>query len=180
MSNLSPQGGQALQDTPPPERALRFHLEEALAAGIMGVLCIITLLNVFTRYFTNASFAFTEEVSVFLVIVMTFIGTATAVSRGHHLAMTALIERMPWRFRRWQRIFALGCGLLMFGVLAWYGALAWLDDYDSGLVSPGLGVPQWWYTMVLPVFSVLICLRQLQALVAVLRRGSVPDDGGPV
>lgn len=147
-----------------------FHLEEALAAGIMGVLCVITLLNVLTRYFTNASFAFTEEISVFLVVLMTFIGTATAFSRGLHLAMLALVERMPWRVQRWQRIYALLCGLLMFSILAWFGAEAWLDDYESGLVSPGLGVPQWWYTLVVPVFSLLIVGRQLQALRQVLRQ----------
>jgi TRAP-type C4-dicarboxylate transport system permease small subunit len=147
-----------------------FHVEEALAAGIMAVLCVITLLNVATRYLTNVSFAFTEEISVFLVVLMTFIGTATAFSRGLHLAMLALVERLPWRVQYWQRVYALACGILMFGILAWYGALAWLDDYDSGLVSPGLGVPQWWYTAVVPVFSCLIVLRQLQALAIALRR----------
>ncbi|CAM4140347.1 TRAP transporter small permease [Kerstersia similis] len=156
-------------DSAEPHRG--FHVEEALAAGIMAVLCVITLLNVLTRYLTNASFAFTEEISVFLVVLMTFIGTATAFSRGLHLAMLALVERMPWRVQYWQRIYALLCGIVMFAILAWYGALAWLDDYDSGLVSPGLGVPQWWYTSVVPIFSCLIILRQLQALRAALRLG---------
>jgi TRAP-type C4-dicarboxylate transport system permease small subunit len=53
----------------------------------------------------------------------------------------------------------------MFGILAWQGALMCWDDYRSGLTSPGLGLPQWWYTLAVPVLSALIVLRLLQRLV---------------
>lgn len=139
--------------------------EDALAALIMAALCLITLGNVLVRYFTNASFAFTEELSVYLVVVMTFVGAAGAFTRGHHLAITFLVDRLPTRGRAAQRVFALACGIAMFGVLAWWGGLMWWDDFRSGLTSPGLGVPQWWYTAAVPVLSALIVLRLLQRLV---------------
>ncbi len=40
-------------------------LEEGLAVACMVLLVVITLLNVVTRYFTDQSFAWTEELSVF-------------------------------------------------------------------------------------------------------------------
>jgi TRAP-type C4-dicarboxylate transport system permease small subunit len=53
----------------------------------------------------------------------------------------------------------------MFGLLAWYGArLAW-DDFRFDVTSPALGVPQWFYTIWLPVLSLLIVARLL-ALIA--------------
>lgn len=149
----------------PPRVPRAFHIEEALAALIMGILCLITLGNVLTRYFTSISIAFTEEFSVFLVVVMTFVGAATAFTRGNHLAITFLVERLPLRGRVWQARLALLCGLAMFGILGWQGALMWWDDYQSGLTSPGLGVPQWGYTLAVPVLSALIVLRLLQRLV---------------
>lgn len=149
----------------PPHAPRAFHAEEALAALIMGLLCLITLGNVLTRYFTSISFAFTEEFSVFLVVVMTFVGAATAFTRGNHLAITFLVDRLPLRGRVWQGRLALLCAVAMFGVLAWQGALMWWDDYQIGLTSPGLGVPQWWYTLAVPVLSSLIVLRVLQRLV---------------
>ncbi|WP_038216695.1 TRAP transporter small permease [Xenophilus azovorans] len=157
----APEGGAA-----PPPRVERpaLRLEDALAALIMAVLCVITLVNVLTRYFTNASFAFTEEVSVYLVVVMTFVGAAGAFARGHHLAITFLVDRLPARGRAVQRVFALGCGVVMFGVLVWWGGLMWWDDFQSGLTSPGLGVPQWWYTAAVPVLSALIVVRLLQRI----------------
>lgn len=147
-----------------PRQPRPFHVEDALAALIMAVLCLITFANVLTRYFTSISLAFTEEFSVFLVVVMTFVGAATAFTRGHHLAITFLVDKLPARGRAWQRRFALLCGLAVFGVLAWWGALMWWDDYETGLTSPGLGVPQWWYTLAVPVLSALVELRLLQLL----------------
>ena len=157
------------EEAPRPPRP--FHVEEALAALIMALLCLITFANVLTRYFTNISFAFTEEFSVFLVVVMTFVGAATAFTRGHHLSITFLVDKLSARGRVWQRRFALLCGLAMFGVLTWYGGLMWWDDYTSGLTSPGLGVPQWWYTAAVPVLSALIVWRLLQRTV---RRWNTP------
>lgn len=150
----------------PEEKVHKLHAEEIVAALIMVALCAITMLNVATRYLTNISFAFTEEMSIFLVVVMTFVGAATAFTRGHHLAITALVERLPARWQHYQQYFALGCGLVTFLILGWYAYFSWLDDFESDIVSPGLGMPQWWYTLALPVLCALICLR----LVLLLRR----------
>jgi TRAP-type C4-dicarboxylate transport system permease small subunit len=54
--------------------------------------------------------------------------------------------------------------LLMFGLLVWYGGrMAW-DDYRFEVTSPSLGVPNWWYTVWLPVLSLLIVVRLLGVL----------------
>jgi TRAP-type C4-dicarboxylate transport system permease small subunit len=140
-------------------------VERFLMAASMGVLCLLTMANVLVRYFTNISFAFTEEISVALMVVMTLIGASHAFATNHHIAITFFVERMPALKNIAQR-FAAVCSLLMFGLLAWYGvSMAW-DDYAFEVTSPSLGVPQWWYTVWLPVLSMVIVLR----LVAVLLR----------
>ena len=45
-------------------------IEDWLTVVIMALLALITFANVLVRYFTSASFAWTEEVSVFLMIVL--------------------------------------------------------------------------------------------------------------
>jgi TRAP-type C4-dicarboxylate transport system permease small subunit len=52
----------------------------------------------------------------------------------------------------------------MFAVLAWYGArMAW-DDYRYEVTSPALGLPQWVYSVWLPLLSLAIVLRLLQMM----------------
>lgn len=141
-------------------------IERFLMAMSMGVLCLLTMANVLVRYFTDISFAFTEEISVVLLVVMTLIGASHAFATNHHIAITFFVERLP-AFKDAARRFAAACSLLMFGLLSWYGvSMAW-DDYKFEVTSPSLGVPQWWYTVWLPILSVVIVLR----LCAVLWRG---------
>lgn len=140
--------------------------ERALMALAMGALCLITMANVLVRYFTDMSFAFTEEISIVLMVVMTLVGASHAFATRHHLAIQYFAERWA-AVRRIAPRLAVGCSLLMFGLLTWYGArMAW-DDYDFEVTSPSLGVPQWWYSIWLPLLSALIVLR----LIGLWRRG---------
>jgi TRAP-type transport system small permease protein len=134
-------------------------VERAVLAALMAALCVITMANVIVRYFTNVSFAFTEEISISLMVVMTLLGAATAFYRGKHIAITFLVDRLAPDTRRWVGVLGLAACVLMFGLLAWYGArMAW-DDYRYDVTSPALGIPQWLYTVWLPVLSLLIVGR---------------------
>lgn len=139
-------------------------VERFLMAASMGVLCLLTMANVLVRYFTDISFAFTEEISVALLVVMTLVGSSHAFATHHHIAIDYLIERKP-AIKAVAYRFSMLASLLMFSLLAWYGiSMAW-DDYRFEVTSPSLGVPQWWYTVWLPVLSLLIVLRVLVLLV---------------
>ena len=147
-----------------PSWAPQSSIERLLLAFTMALLCVITMANVVVRYFTNFSFAFTEEISVSLMVFMTLVGAAAAFRSGSHINVALLPDRLPPTARRATHAFALGACCVMFGVLAWYGArMAW-DDYRYEVTSPALGLPQWIYSVWLPLLSLLIVLRLLQML----------------
>src|SRR5215510_8511048 len=141
----------------PTPRGLRF--EEAVAAGVMALLGLITLANVVVRYLTNYSFAFTEEYSIALMVVVALIGTSLAATRNHHMRITWFVDGMPRPLARLANHLAMLATAAMFALLAGLGAkLAW-DEYRFEVLSPGLGNPQWIYTLTLPLFSVLVLAR---------------------
>lgn len=135
-------------------------------AASMGALCLLTMANVLVRYFTDLSFAFTEEISVVLMVIMTLVGASHAFSSNHHISILYFVERLP-KLRKAARRLAAGCSLLMFLLLGWFGARMTWDDYQYEVTSPSLGVPQWWYSFWLPALSLLIVIR----LIGVLRSG---------
>ena len=142
----------------PAGRSPLARVERFLMAASMGVLCLLTMANVLVRYFTDFSFAFTEEISVSLLVIMTLVGASHAFATRHHIAITFFVDRWSALRPAAERLAVL-CVLAMFGLLAWYGTrMAW-DDYSFEVTSPSLGVPQWWYTVWLPVLSVLIVVR---------------------
>jgi TRAP-type C4-dicarboxylate transport system permease small subunit len=147
----------------------RFGAERFLGAAAMAAICLITLGNVVVRYLTDISFAFTEEVSVFLLVFLTFVGSAKAFLDGNQIAVTYFIDKLGWKWKRRWLLFGLAMSALMIGLLVWFGArMAW-DDFDMEVTSPGLGWPQWIYTVWLPVLSLLVLGRIVQGFIFVFR-----------
>jgi TRAP-type C4-dicarboxylate transport system permease small subunit len=144
-----------------PESPRSVAIERVVLALVMALLCLITMANVVVRYFTNVSFAFTEEISVVLLVVMTLVGASTAFYRGQHISILFLVERFSEPARSRFALFGLAASTLMFALLTWYGTrMAW-DDYRYEVTTPALGLPQWIYSAALPVLSLLIILRLL-------------------
>lgn len=135
------------------------RIERALAALVMAALTLITGANVVMRYCTNVSFAMTEEVSVFLLMVLTLVGAVSAFAEGRHVRITLFVNALPAGGRKLCGALTWCCNAAMFTMLTWLGALAAWDDYAFEVTSPALGVPQWWYSFWLPVFAALIVLR---------------------
>ena len=148
------------------------RVERALAALVMAALTLITGANVLMRYCTDVSFAMTEEVSGFLLLILTLVGAVSAFVEGRHVRITLVVEALP----AWGKAVCSGLewagNVAMFALLAWYGVLAAWDDYSFEVTSPALGLPQWWYSVWLPVCSGLIVLRLALMLVARVRRRS--------
>ena len=163
-------GAAAPAATPQEPRSLR--LEDWLTVLVMGALALITFVNVLVRYFTNSSFAWTEELSVFLMIVLALVAGSAAVARDRHIRIEFFCDSGSAARRR--RLAQLGAFMvaLLFALIAVLSVRVVWDDYRYGETSPGIGVPQWWYSIWLPVFSTLIAARA----VGLLRRRSRQPD----
>lgn len=145
------------------------RVERALAAACMALLCLITFANVLVRYLSNVSFAFTEEFSVFLLLMLTLLGSASAFAERSHIRVTLLVEKLPAGGRKLCAAIEWLANVALFALLAWFGGSMAFDDYRFEVTSPGLGLPQWWYTAWLPLLAALIVVR-LIALPALRRR----------
>ncbi len=154
------------QDATPPSasrtgepRSLRF--EDWATVITMALLALITFVNVLVRYFTDSSFAWTEEISVFLMIVLALVGGSSAVARDAHIRIEFFCESGPAARRR--RLARLGAALvaLLFAFIAVISTRVVWDDFRFEETSPGIGVPQWWYSIWLPLLSALIAARAI-------------------
>ncbi|PWC56178.1 TRAP transporter small permease [Azospirillum sp. TSO22-1] len=147
------------QNEPRPRIPIR--IEEALAALAIAVMGLITFANVLTRYLSNVSLAFTEEYAIALMVVMTLLGASVAVVRDHHIRITFFVDRLSAGNRRRAELFAVLATALVFAGLAAYGVRMVYDEYRFEVTSPGLGVPQWIYSVWLPILSAVIAARTL-------------------
>lgn len=150
------------------------RLERVLATLALVVISLISLGNVVVRYFTDASFAFTEEISVFLLVILTFAGASVAMRSNRHIRI-GFAERMFPRLRtplillQW-----LACASVL-GMVLWYGGQFALEEYQWESESPGLGLPNWWYVVWLPLLALLMVVRLTQMTIDRLR-GRLTDE----
>ena len=162
--------------SPAPEdnapRSLR--IEDWLTVIVMAALALITFANVLVRYFTNSSFAWTEEISVFLMIVLALVAGAAAVARDPHIRIEYFAEGGSVARRKLLAQFGALMVALLFGLIAVLSVRVVWDDYRFGETSPGIGVPQWWYSIWLPVISALIAARAVGLLLRRSREDTQP------
>ena len=138
--------------------------EDWIAAFGMAALCVITMVNVIVRYLTDESFAWTEEFSVFLLVLTTMAGTAAAAMRDNHIRIEFFLMAGSESRRRALALFGAFVTAVFFVALAVLtGRMAW-DDFHYAEISSGLGVPRWWYTAWVPALSLVISFRVVQAM----------------
>lgn len=145
-------------------RWIAAHLEEVLGASLLAVMAVLAFANVITRYLFQYPLAFTEELEVNALVWLTMFGTSCAFRRRRHLSMLFFQDRFPLILRR---VLQVGIGLLSAGLFVALGILGHLQLLDERLLeitSESLNIPQWIYTVCIPVGCIMIVGRILQTL----------------
>jgi TRAP-type C4-dicarboxylate transport system permease small subunit len=142
-----------------PRTLLTLKFEEVAIAAGMAAIALITAANVVVRYLTNISFAFTEEYSVVLMVIVTVLGTSLAMAGGRHIKIEYFTGLLNARGQRMAEIVAMALVIVCFGIIAVYGAYLTWDEYRFESMTPGLGHPQWLHTGWLPLLSLFVIGR---------------------
>lgn len=103
---------------------------DVLVFGIFWILFGIVFLQFFTRYVLNNSLGWTEEIARYFLILITFVGSVTAMRKGSHIAVEALLIYLPRGIRHWTLVAVDGLVALFCGAMAWYA-------YQLGALAPG-------------------------------------------
>ncbi|HCX34592.1 MAG TPA: C4-dicarboxylate ABC transporter permease [Rhodocyclaceae bacterium] len=144
-------------------------VEEFAAAAALAAIVLITFANVVVRYFTDESFAFTEEFSVFLLVVLTFVGASAAVVRDSHIRVSWFVERTGAGAAFVAELAVMAVSFTLFAAVAGFGVRLVADDVRFETTSPGIGVPQWLYSVWLPLLAAAVALRILGRIVRLWR-----------
>ncbi|WP_240689252.1 TRAP transporter small permease [Ammoniphilus sp. YIM 78166] len=137
-------------------------IEFSILALSLAVMCIVAFVNVISRYFLSHSLAFTEEITINLFVVVTFMGAAVGIHRKGHLGFNLLFENAG---RKMQMVLLLFIGLItsfVFVSLTYYGVDMVLFQKQLNQMTPALGWPQWIFSLGLPLGSLFCLVRTLQ------------------
>jgi TRAP-type C4-dicarboxylate transport system permease small subunit len=143
-------------------RWLVAHFEEVLCALLFAVMGIIMFVNIISRYLLKYSLAFTEELVVSFFVWLTLLGTAVAFREGGHLGFTFITDRLQLRTQKILRWVSALLGAVLFIVLIYFSIYQIKDEILLKITSSGIGLPQWWYSIGMPIWSILVIIRIFQ------------------
>jgi TRAP-type C4-dicarboxylate transport system permease small subunit len=140
-----------------------------MGALLLGAMACLAFANVVTRYVLQYPLAFTEELEVNALVWLTMFGTSAAFRRRHHLRLLFFQEKFSPVVQKYLQV---SMGLLaaaLFGWLGWFGYQQLLDERLLEITSESLNLPQWWYTVCIPVGCAMIISRILVTVVEDIR-----------
>lgn len=157
-------------------------VEDTIAATAFMIISAVAFANVISRYFLNASLAFTTEITVNLAVWMIMIGAVIGVREGSHLGFTLLRDRARGILHNTLVIVVGVLMCLFFLVLVVYGWEQTMAQMSNGRTTPSMDIPQWWFSLALPVGSGLGIFRTAQATIWELRGNDHREfnEGGSV
>ncbi len=134
-----------------------------LAAGIFAV----TFLQVFFRYVLNSSLLWAEEVGVYAMVWLTFLGSSLLLRDWGHIGINVLLRKAPDRARA-LLVFCVEAAVFAFLLfLAYYGTTTAIFGFSRR--SPSMGFSTWWLKLSVPVGAVLMTLNLIELIAADIR-----------
>lgn len=147
---------------------------ELLCAGLLAILVIDIWIGVFGRYVFELPVTWSEELARYLMIWAALLAVSCGVARREHVAVTALLHRVPIRVRRWFDVaidllaFAFFAFLCYFGIdMARQGATQYATIFDMTMAIPFASVS---------VSSALVCVQLLLMAIRDFTVAGLPAD----
>lgn len=151
------------------------HFEEVICGVIFLCMTLLGFINVIVRNLTTFSLASSQELVINGMVLLTVFGAAIAARKGQHLAVTALYECMPAAVKRGMVVLSTVLIVISLALCTWLTYNLLVNQYQSGVVSSALQVPQWIYTLVVPVGFIMLLVRQVELAVMELRQSGEPS-----
>jgi TRAP-type C4-dicarboxylate transport system permease small subunit len=157
------------------------RLIELVLASAFIVAVLLNFTNVLGRYLFGISLLGSDEVQVFVMVAMTFVGAVVATRRNEHLRMDVLVQMMPEAVRLLLRIIEQVLLILLAGFVLSQSYLYATQMLRIGRASDMTGVPMWIPHGTVALGFALILLIAIWRLVAVISRRepgrAAPADG---
>lgn len=156
---------------------------ERLTRGIERVLAYafivavaLNFINVVGRYGFGSTILSADELQVFIMVFMTFLGLAVVAWRNQHLRMDVVVNALPLPVRRLVKIVELTVIVVLAGFVLWNSTHYAKQMFDIGRVSDMAQVPMWIPHGVVAVGFGLMALISCLRLVEIVT-GHAPDGG---
>ena len=153
--------------------ALALALEKLLGFALI-VAVVINFVNVVGRYIFGSTFISADEVQIYIMVYIAFLGAAVATWRRIHLRMDVLVQRLPGGVKALLAAAELVLILVLASLVLYVssGYVTQMAGLDAR--SQNAGIPMWIpHSAIVLGFGLIAMLSVLQ-IVQLFRKGDGP------
>lgn len=151
-------------------------IEHILLIFSASVMCIISFSNVISRYLLDHSLAFTEEITINMFVLLTFVGTAVGVRKQSHLGFTLFYDKANVTLKKFLTLFIGIVVVTVFIIFAYYGYRMVQFQVFSSQTTPALGWRQWVFSLGFPIGCLLCVIRAIESTVKEFKNLQVESE----
>ncbi|MBE8953238.1 MAG: TRAP transporter small permease [Quinella sp. 1Q7] len=156
-------------------REILGKIEDIICAICLIIMTSLTFANVIARYVFSASFSFSEEITTYLFVMLSLIGSAAAARRKAHLGFTAILDLFPAGLKRAIQTMSYALATFFSAALFWYGINMVQSQIYHGQVTAGMQWPEWIFGSFVPLGAFFITIEFLFMLIDTVS-GKEGDD----
>ena len=133
-----------------------------VATGVLGLMMMLTVADVFMRTFFNSPITGTTEVTEFMMVIVVFPALAWCAVQRRHIKVDLLVSHLPPRVQTVIDSTTLLLALCTYIIITWHSMLEAMDVYTTTALLNLPHAPFYW---VLTAGFTLFCLSIVTLLI---------------
>lgn len=140
-------------------------IEKFVACVCVTVMTLLVFTNIIMRFVFNHSLALPDEMSTYLFVLMSFMGTAIAARKRAHLGLSIVTDRLSEKGRKYVNVAMYGISALFCLLIVIFGMQMVVSQYALGQRTAGMQWPEWIYGLFVPVGAAFAMLAFLDEMI---------------
>lgn len=134
----------------------------AVVVFLVVAVTSIMLAQVFFRKVLNSSLQWSEEVSLFGLVWIVWIGAVVLMRNWEHINIPTFVDLVPKKHRFWFIGLSKVATIVFIALLIWYGFDVFTQKFHGN--SPSLGISSKWAKLSIPVGAVFMAIFALNTM----------------
>lgn len=147
------------------------NLEEYLCTFLLSVMAFTVLLQVLTRFIFDMPLRWTEELSIYILAWVSFLGASVGIKRWAHIGVEAFVVLLPQRMQRYAKLLSLALCMVFFFIMFFFGLGIVQKQFTTGQVSPAMRIPMYVAYLSVPIGGGFMLIRSIQLFYKIAIKG---------
>lgn len=144
-------------------------IEKFVSCACVSIMAVLVFSNAIARFLFKHSLAVSDEMSTYLFVLMSFMGTAIAARRRAHLGLSIITDRVSPHTRLIIQLVMYGISVLFCLLIVFFGVQMVISQYRLGQETANMQWPEWIYGSFVPIGAAFAAIAFFQTMLVMCK-----------